>query len=362
MGKGKKSRKGRKPFKLLICLAGVIPSTHIRLFSPFRWLVHKKSVDPQIVEESELAPHLVEQADILLFQRNTNPRLVPIFEYAKNAGKKVIYECDDNLLLIPKDMEIIGSYYDQPEVRETFKKLLGLADVVTTTTEFLASSFRSFNASVTVLPNCVDLQLIGAKKEKASNDQVVIGYAGTVTHNSDFIEVWPALKRLWQEYGERIKFEFFGLVPEELKELPNLSHQAYSDDYLGFLQRLNSAGWDLALAPLENKPLNLGKTDNKFREYGACRIPGVYSDMPVYSGSIRQGETGILVSHTSGDWYQGIRSLVEDGELRKKIANKAHWYVREKYSVKKSAKAWLNLFYGLMSDGAPQEWQNGEFA
>ena len=53
-----------------------------------------------------------------------------------------------------------------------------------------------------------------------------------------------------------------------------------------------NAGWAIGLAPLRDSAENRAKTNNKYREYAALGIPGIYSDMPVYASSVRHGETG----------------------------------------------------------------------
>jgi hypothetical protein len=80
-----------------------------------------------------------------------------------------------------------------------------------------------------------------------------------------------------------------------------VTHLPYFDDIGAYYRYLRTAGWTIGLAPLRDSDGNRAKTGNKYREYAALGIPGIYSDMPVYSSSVRHGETGYLAPHTEQD-------------------------------------------------------------
>ena len=58
-----------------------------------------------------------------------------------------------------------------------------------------------------------------------------------------------------------------------LAGLPNVGFVPYNDDYPAFLRALSRVDWSFGIAPLADLPSRHGKSDNKYREYGACRIP-----------------------------------------------------------------------------------------
>src|SRR6185503_16193891 len=58
-------------------------------------------------------------------------------------------------------------------------------------------------------------------------------------------------------------------------------------------------------------------------EYAAFGIPGIYSDLPVYAASVRDGVTGLLVAHTEAAVATALDRLVASPELRRSIRSAA---------------------------------------
>lgn len=352
---------------------GLTPSTYIRLVSPLAWLEERGDVRFTLVPEDRLQPSRRElaglvvrgrsfhresrlkaerslrDADIVVIQRSTSLVGVRALGLAHASRAGVIYDCDDNFLAIDRDMPIVGAYYSSPSVRRRFVRLLAGTDVVTASSEVLADVLREFAVDVRVLPNCVDFTLMGTDERSEASSTLVIGYAGMVTHAPDFECVAPALRRALDDGRGAVHLQFFGFVPEMLVGQPNVGFEPYTDDYAGFMHTLSHVDWSFGIAPLADSPFNRCKTDNKYREYGACRIPAIYSDCPVYSRSVADGWNGLLVPHTEQGWYTGIRRMMDDAKLRAKLAGAAHDDVAERYSVEAAAQAWLAVLQAVLS-------------
>jgi glycosyltransferase involved in cell wall biosynthesis len=360
------------PIDIVVVHPGLTPSTCIRLLSPLSWLRSEGLVTFRLVAERELLrarrelPHLIMRghstyretrreaegalsaADIAIIQRSTSPAGIKACAVARSGGAGVVYECDDNFLAIGKDTPAVGAYYNSRDVRRCFVQLLSSADVVTTSTGILSEAFGQYAADVRTLPNCVDFSHLNPGP-RADAPSFVIGYAGTVTHGPDFECVAPALRRLLDEGKGDIRLEFFGFIPETLRDRPDVGFIPFSEDYPGFLRALSVVDWSCGIAPLADLPVNHAKTDNKYREYGACRIAAVYSDCPAYARSVVDGVTGLLVPHTEEGWYGGIRRMMEDADMRRGMAYAAHDDVVERYSVAAAARAWLQTLRDVVS-------------
>ena len=359
--------------RVAVVCPGTTPSTHMRLLSPLAWLAGRGRVTFTMIAEAELRKSPREfavralrgdsarretrlqaekplcDADVVIIQRSTSPEGVRARALARAAGAGVIYDCDDNFLTVSKDMPAVGEYYNTPSVRRRFVKLLAGADVVTTSTGVLADAFGEFAADVRALPGCVDFAHIDTAPRPEPSSGLVIGYAGTITHGADFECVEPALRRVLDEQGEAVCLQFFGFAPDSFLGLPNVGFVPYSEDYPAFLHALSRVDWSFGIAPLADLPSSRGKSDNKYREYGACRIPAIYSDCPAYCRSVIDGRTGLLVPHTEEGWYEGLRRMLVDGALRKRLANAAHDDVVERYSVAEAAQAWLGILQDALS-------------
>lgn len=365
-------RPGR-PIQVTLVHPGLTPSTFIRLLSPLAWLEKQGHVTLTLIPEEQLEPsrreiaglvvrgrsfhrearltaeQALRQADVVILQRSTSPLGERALKLAQAAGTGFVYECDDNFLTIDRSTPAVGAYYSSKRVRRRFVRMLAGASVVTTSTDVLAAAFSEFSADVRTLPNCVDFAHLDARPRPEAPSGVVIGYAGTVTHGPDFECVEPALRRVLDEGRGAVRLQFFGFVPETLLERPDVGFVPYTEDYPGFMRTLGRVDWSFGIAPLGDLPVNRGKTNNKYREYGACRIPAVYSDCPVYSGSVTDGVTGLLVPHTEEGWYAGLQRMMVDAALRKSVMHAAYDDVAERYSVAEAARAWLDTLHDALS-------------
>ena len=117
------------------------------------------------------------------------------------------------------------------------------------------------------------------------------------------------------------------------------------------MQRFSAMGFDIGLAPLLDDEFHRSKTNNKFREYGACQIAGVYSNVDTYSRYIRDGETGLLVDNTTETWITALTRLITDPQLRLKIVRQALDYAHQNFSQEAYLRVWQSQVENVLSQG-----------
>jgi glycosyltransferase involved in cell wall biosynthesis len=103
---------------------------------------------------------------------------------------------------------------------------------------------------------------------------------------------------------------------------------------------LKGSEWDIGLAPLKDSMFNYCKTNNKFREYAACLIPGIYSISPPYVEHIVHGQTGYLVENTEEAWFQGLCAMIDNAVLRETIRIQAWGVSRQMFHVDACVANW----------------------
>jgi hypothetical protein len=162
--------------------------------------------------------------------------------------------------------------------------------------------------------------------------------------------------RILEEYQENVECHFLGYNPPEFHKYQNVFFQPLTFDYETYLRTFSSAGYDIGLAPLLNDVFHRSKTNNKFREYGASHIAGIYSNVDVYSSCVTHGDTGLLVENTPGAWYEAISTLIQNDNLRLKIKERAYNFVRENYSQEIFASQWYQQIVSIMQQpSTPQK-------
>lgn len=181
-----------------------------------------------------------------------------------------------------------------------------------------------------------------------TDGKTVIGFMGTLLRDGDFEVVAPAIERVISKYGDSVRFEFIGYIPESLKDLPNVEHFEFISDYDDFRVFLAQRKWDIALAPLKQTLFNSAKTNNKYREYSSFGIAGIYSDVDAYY-CVKHEWNGLLTENSADAWYEAMCRLIEDESLRKFISNNALEDVIHKYSPEAGAKEMMRAIcrYGF---------------
>src|SRR5581483_3592547 len=125
--------------------------------------------------------------------------------------------------------------------------------------------------------------------------------------------------------------------------------------YDDFLRAFSRAGFHIGLAPLQDTEFNRSKNNTKFRDYGACRIAGIYSNLDVYGSSVVHEQNGLLVSNKYEDWLEALNRLTFEPELRRRIIARAYDDVFNGYRQELIERQWLDDIDRLLED-AQSSW------
>jgi len=331
-------------------LPRLCPSTWINIVKPLVALHEAGRVRARVTLESIAAPRDVDKADLVLFCRNVRPDRAELLRTAIALGVPVLYDLDDNFFELPSD-SACGRAFAQPEQLAMLTEYLTAASLVRVYSRPLLARASLLNSHVEMVASAVDLHQV-RRPVKLPGGPVKLIYATSRLDDSLARIFLPALRRLMDEEGLRVEAHFWG--PRPPAELPAVRHHGVVHDYDRFLRRFSAAGFEIGLAPLADDVFHRSKTNTKFREYGACGIAGVYSDVEVYSDCVRNGETGLLVANDAESWYRALRQLVVDAHLRKKIQQQARLEIEAHYSQEIFETVFLRQIEQLVGSPRPQ--------
>ncbi|MBN3789898.1 glycosyltransferase [Burkholderia sp. Ac-20353] len=290
---------------------------------------------------SQFSPEALEEGGLVIMSRTASPAALPMLEWMRMHDVPYVCYIDDNFWELTGDTPLAHFYQSAP-VRVTLDRAMqGARHIVVNAPrlgEYIKTRYPS--ARITHLNAPFDFSLIDNLPAPIKPDgEVRVGFAGSVTRAEDFVEIQSALKRLRETY-EHVTLVFFGYCPPELLGQSRVTFVPHVASYSEFIRLKASYGLDIGLAPMANLASNLYKTNNKYREYGAMRIAGIYTNTSPYKESVTDGVTGLLVEHNPDAWYRALETLVTDRALRERIADAACADIRQNYAQDVVAAQW----------------------
>ena len=236
---------------------------------------------------------------------------------------------------------------------------------------------------------------LNSSQEVADKYQFVMcGYdiRGTITellpNGQNNIRTIKPQESIWNNF-ERIFTSDYSLIKnkEYVDYLKSIKKEDYSNQEMeNYIRRwtlpLSQYGkhydyFDVSLAPLEQveryKELKTGeivneldqrpgtiktrthtfnkvKSELKIIEAGMKKKVLIAQDFGIYKEFIKNGENGILVSDDKKGWYKAMKELTLNPDLREKLANNLHEFVKDKYELKNVTGDRVKFYKQILKD------------
>jgi len=298
------------------------------------------------LQNDQVASELIREGDVVIIQREFPRRFsdcLEVIELTRREYKPLIFELDDLLFFLPQDHPDRLAHSFAPSLLPMLHVLLE-ADIVTVSTPKLRDVLTSFHENIAVLPNYLDDSLWALRapvQGDPSQETLTIGYMGTNSHKPDLEYVAPVLLRLVEHYPQKVSFLFWGpRPPAMLSSLPRVEWTPFARSYKEFATHFQTQSADIFIAPLEDNLFNRCKSPLKFFEYGALGVPGVYSRLEPYESIVDHERNGLLAS-TLEEWEECLVRLIDDDELRFRLATQAQATIANDWLLSQNAPRWL---------------------
>ncbi|CEJ96030.1 glycosyl transferase, group 1/2 family protein [Caballeronia glathei] len=303
---------------------------------------------------TDFTPDLLLDGGAVVMSRVSSPAALPMVEWLNLHKIPYVYYIDDNFWELRGDSPV-AQYYQCEPVRSALRQIIRSAKTVIVNSPLLGEYIRKKfpGVSIECLNAPFDFSLIGSPLDPSNKGpgEVRVGFAGSITRADDFIEILPAFERLIARYPY-VSLVFFGYCPPELLGRERVTFIEPVADYAEFIALKASYALDIGIAPMTGSEANRYKTNNKYREYGALKIAGIYTNTSPYKECVVDGETGVLVEHTVQSWYDALERLVVDTDLRARIARRAFEDVEMNYAQGIVAERWRVVLLDFACESA----------
>lgn len=339
-------------------------------------------------------------SDVVIFGRTYPPNLkvLDLIRELKKAGKRVLYDMDDDFWQVAKDNP---SQFVSNAFKDQYETMIREADAVITPSRILGKKFQKLikGKSVYLCPNGINYNLYKERPHSSflfdeveegehkgyfkKRPELVIGYQGASSHWKDLQIVMKPLAELYKKYD--FAFVIKGMTAEPLEDaiylyteyLINNFRPEYKGNYeeaIKFYEgvsemkgrhypftppkrypaSLTMCDFDIGLAPLEDTVFNRGKSCIKFYEYAAIGAATVTSDVEPY-----KSEVIYRAKNTEKDWYNKIERLIVDVDFRNKLQKEQSDWVKQNRSIEAIALPWEYACQkeGGLEVGNQKEWK-----
>ncbi|WP_288239809.1 glycosyltransferase [uncultured Prochlorococcus sp.] len=262
------------------------------------------------------------------------------FEIIKNCkvnNIKTIFFIDDYLYSVPEFIK--KEKYSSKIFKNQLSQISQQVDYIVTSTPALKQNIENLNYKKRIFAlNDIRFHLYHDLRP-FKRPHPVIGYMGSKSHKSELDHIMPAINNLLLK-NPNICFETFG-VKLDFKNIDNTIHKRIKcrnavSGYKKFINKLNSLGWWVGLAPLFSNEFNRCKTICKWIEYTECNVPMISSKVKPY---INLGTKELVENaNDNEEWEEKILFLINNKSERNKLIKKSNEYLRENYSSIKAIK------------------------
>jgi glycosyltransferase involved in cell wall biosynthesis len=236
------------------------------------------------------------------------------------AGLPMVFDFDDAIWTGIRPRKWPAS----ARVRARFRVVTSRADLVIAATPYLAEEARKHARDVIVVPTGIDLDAIQVRSHNGKATS--IGWVGSCENFGYLKRIEPALSRAAAAYPD-LRLRVIADRPYETAAIrvENVEWQLEDAHTYG-------GSFDVGLAPIDGSVWSLGKGSYKAIECMAAGVPAVASRIGYNVDLIRDGVDGFLAGDL-GEWAQRLSTLIEDGELRRRMGEAARERVAETHSL-----------------------------
>ena len=279
----------------------------------------------------------IKHYDIVFIQREAFMTGSTFFEKRfKKSGAKIIFDFDDAIWNF--DVSKANKRFGWLKNPGKTAKIINLSDIIFAGNQYLADYALHHNNSVVIIPTTIDMQFYKRVAVQKKDDEITIGWSGSITTIKHFEYAIPFLTKIKSKYGDKVNIKVIG---DSQYKNQKLGIQGIAWNRQDELAELSS--FDIGIMPLPDDEWAKGKCGLKGLQYMALEIPTIMSPVGVNSEIISDGINGFL-AHEVSEWVDKLEILINDADLRMRMGKEAKKTVEVNYSVESHKQTYLRYF------------------
>lgn len=324
-------------------------SIFCRILEPLSYLseVVDKNINVISRMSDQIDDELLKTLSVIVFCKHNQDEDLVLLKKCKDLGLFTVYDIDDLIYKFTTD----SMAYVHMQKSLNVKAMVQNCDcVVTSNLELDNRIRRDFDVSGTVIiPTGFNTEKYGQPLRPKNDSEVVLFTNGDNIKVNQFYNDFVKCFNAFLARHQSAEFHVFG----------------DSEAYLGPFSRytyLGSLAWDkhkeyllknsfkFGIVPLggkeesvEHQEFSVCKTPIKFFEYGAAKIPTIFSKAKIYTDVVEDRRTGLLVDNDIKSWTEALEELHADQQLRTDIANNAFEVIKSKHHIRRTADQWMEI-------------------
>lgn len=279
--------------------------------------------------------------DTIFVQRVHDWEEYYVLEKLKRAGKRIVYDIDDDMFHIPDDNP--AAKILRKDQQFAAMACMRLADQVTTTSMVLRDMLQAEGVSSKVIPNALDPTEGWPITEQTGSPDgwKRIFWQGSATHARDWEECIEAVEQIMDSRKD-VRLVILGYLPPVVQKKVHkwqgrVEFMDFSDPETYF-QLIKHVRAEVGLAPLRDEVFNLSKSPIKWVENTLIGMPTVASDVLPYNRVVGKN-VGFLASNTA-QWVTAINRCLDRKNMRLEKVRAARRKVGEYFDIRKVVKQW----------------------
>lgn len=263
-----------------------------------------------VTKQSPIAAGLVDHFDVTMLQNIDSIRLV------EGSKDRVVARMGGMML---------GENHDKNRYNKDLAKVGGII----ASSQELYEIGKNANDNTVLIPNGCDIDLFSPAEGFLSDERLAkpftVGFVGNI---------WGAgaAYKGWKYYVRATEVDL--AMEVERKNILHGQNDIPNEDMPAYYQSI-----DCIVMPSQGEGCS-----NTVKEALACGVPVLITKVGYHGEMLRDGETCLVIKRDAADIVEKIRMLMNDSELRKKLAWNGRLFAENYHDVRKIAKQYDDVF------------------